>query len=854
MPPITPAQTCRWLGGAAGLAVLLACTPLHAQSFRVTSQGRTNGAFGLTWESVGGKGYRVEFKTNLTDAAWNADPLPVLAAGASTSWRDSDIETPAGRFYRVVEPGGLVFSNPGPGGGSFLMSIAIHPEHADVAYIGGDIEAPFKTVDGGQNYRRISGNLAGGDHNAGVYAAQTLAIDPANPARLYMASWAGLYRTDNEGRTWTRLEVDPDESMGEHLLASVAVSPFNSNVILTGTGNILDNSEGTGKLYRSTDGGATFVNTTAAGPFSRTTNTIHVIVFDPLQAGAVYAGTGEGVLKSADNGASWALANTGLPNGVDGAPIVHGLIAVTNGAQVVLFASLRTQESTHFTAGGVFRSLDRAATWQDITGNLPRKQDVPEDPLAYIWWRLAAHPANPNRLFVGTKFGGAYEGMGIYRTDNALAPAPGDARWAFMTPLNAFTDPSWLSEPWWNDLHIAFLAIPPSAPDTLYAGRDRVFKSANDGDTWTEAYSQTVGVNTHRGRGLECMEPFSIAIHPSAPERWWVGYDDMGLWRTDDAGATWVRMDPLQNSPAVGETDCAYSVLLDPDDPNILYVGRNGGEFDGRIDWPVGLLFKSIDAGVNWTRLGETEFRNGGQGGRLAVLMLPGGAPTARTIFCGVYGQRLFKSTDAGATWTASDAGMWAFDRAHVWSLAFDPQDPSSVYAGIADAGELTGGGNGAIYKSTDGGATWTKLTGTVPTGQIADLAVASDGTVYAASTPHYHTLASGMGAKQGGVYRSADGGSTWTRPLTADGILSVHVAPTDPRLVIAGVASRFDRTDGHNAGLYISRDSGMTFHRESEGLAHTRIWFARFHPTDANTVFVGTGGGGLFVGRGAAP
>jgi hypothetical protein len=569
-------------------------------------------------------------------------------------------------------------------------------------------------------------------------------------------------------------------------------------VILTGTGNILDNSEGTGKLYRSTDGGATFVNTTAAGPFSRATNTIHVIVFDPLQAGAIYAGTGEGVLKSADNGASWALANTGLPNGVDGAPIVHGLIAVTNGAQVVLFASLRTQESTHFTAGGVFRSLDRAATWQDITGNLPRKQDVPEDPLAYIWWRLAAHPANPNRLFVGTKFGGACEGMGIYRTDNALAPAPGDARWAFMTPLNAFTDPSWLSEPWWNDLHIAFLAIPPSAPDTLYAGRDRVFKSANDGDTWTEAYSQTVGVNTYRGRGLECMEPFSIAIHPSAPERWWVGYDDMGLWRTDDAGTTGVRMDPLQNSPAVGETDCAYSVLLDPDDPNTLYVGRDGGEFDGRIDWPVGLLFKSIDAGVNWTRLGETEFRNGGQGGRLAVLMLPGGAPTARTIFCGVYGQRLFKSTD--------------------------------------------------------GGATWTKLTGTVPTGQIADLAVASDGTVYAASTPHYHTLASGMGAKQGGVYRSADGGSTWTRPLTADGILSVHVAPTDPRLVIAGVASRFDRTDGHNAGLYISRDSGMTFHRESEGLAHTRIWFARFHPTDANTVFVGTGGGGLFVGRGAAP
>ncbi len=754
--------------------------------------------------------------------------------------------------------GELLFTNPGPGGGSFIMSIAIHPTNPDLLYMGGDIEGPFLSTDGGTSYTRITGNLAGGNSSADIYAGQAMTLDPQNSERVYMGSWGGLYRSDDRGVLWTRLTLDPVlEAVENFSVASVAISPTNSNLILAGTGDVETNVDGTSSIYRSTDGGTTFTNTTGS-VFSGADVTTHWIVFDSTQTGVVYAATGEGILKSVDDGATWAFTNMGLPNGTAGAPIVQGLVGVNNGGVFTLYATLRSQSGTNFVAAGVYRSIDSAATWQDITGDLPKEQTV-DELLSYSYWHIVVSSSEPGTVYIGTQLGTAWEHFGLYKTTNATTANAAEVTWSYIWDVEGtvvpFTDFGWLDTDWWNDRHVGFLGISPSNPNILFAGSDHMFKSIDAGVTWTEVYSQTVTgkQDTFIGRGIECMEPFDIAFDPNDDNRWWVGYDDMGLWRTDDAGVSFVRLDPLQNEP--GSVDCACFVVTDPTESNIIYVGRNGGENDFDIDWKSGKVYKSADSGATWTRLGETDFGNSGAGGRPFLLMMPGGTPTTRTIFAAIFGQGLFKSTNSGATWTAVNTGFGGTDKERIWTMVNDPDNAGVLYAGITDGAPDSTIQTGGVYKSTDEGLSWSKLNGTTaPTGQVIDMALASDGTLYAATAPVFTLLEVGTGTRQGGLYRSTDGGATWTRVF--DGLRAdyVDVAPTDPNIVVVGVSSLFTFNQAHDAGTFISRDGGLTFQKEMDGLSHTRLWMVEFHPKNNDLVFVGTGGGGLFAGTGALP
>ena len=743
----------------------------------------------------------------------------------------------------------LAFTNPGPGGGSFLMSIAIHPTDPNLIYLGGDIEGPLLSIDGGQSYSRISGDLVRGDLSADVYASQTLHLDPGNPDRVYMASWGGLYRSDNRGQSWERLILDAVAEAVGFSVATIAVSPADSNLILAGVGDVERNDDGLSAIYRTADGGSSW-NLVSAGIFSGSETPVHSLLFDTVNSGVVYAATGEGILKSTDSGQNWGFANSGLPNGTAGAPVAHGLVGVVNGGDFHLFATLRTQSETAFIAGGVYRSTDGAANWVDITGNLPTVQ-VDEETLSYSYWRIAVDPTNPDVVYIGTQIGTAFIDMGLYKTTNATAAAA-SVNWTFLWEASNFTDFGWLEPGWWNDLHAAFLGVAPSNPNVIYAGTDHIYKSVNGGATWTEAYAEPSGTNTWIGRGAALIEVFDIAVDPNNANRWWIGYDDMGLWRTDDGGTSFTRIDDMQQSPNLGNSDCACFVVTDPENSNILYVGRNQGENDLAIDWALGSVWKTIDDGQTWQRLGEQTFGNNGVGGRPFLMMLPGGAQNTRTIFAAIYGQGIFRSTDAGASWAASDGGISETDKVHVWTLAFDPVNTNTLYAGIADGSANGGSQDGGVYKSIDGGATWTKLTGnSAPNAQVLDLAVASDSVIYAATVPQIFALSEETGVHTGGLFRSGDGGATWSKVLDALRVDAVDVAPGDPRYVIAGVGQVFDADASHRAGIFISRDSGSTFALENSGLTHTRVLFAGFNPLNVNQIFVGTGGGALFVGSG---
>lgn len=582
----------------------------------------------LTWASESGNSYRVEFKDQLDDPFWIKGSQDIPATGESLSWKDTTQVLPVTRFYRIrrVEPasqseGGFTFTNPGPGGGSFLMSLAIDANDSERFFIGGDIEGPFLSENGGQTYRRISGNLAGSEKSAAVYASQMFHIDPNHSDIVYLATWGGLYRTSNNGAFWEYMDLDPDYPEGELLVASVAVSPFNSDIILAGTGDVESNADGISTIYRSTDGGETFDNVGGNAVFEKEDTVVPAFWFHPEKSGLVFAATSEGMLKSTNNGATWTFINTGLPSGIANAPLAHGLQGIVHQGQTYLYTVLRTQEINQFTAGGVWRSLDEGESWTDITGDLPRTLEPdPDDPediqRAYYYWRLAVDSNDPANVYIGTQNGAgelhgetyiaAWEDMGVYSTWNALEEDATQVEWEFLMYEEQFDDPGWLFFPWWNDLHISFLGIDPQNPNVLYTGSDRVYKSIDEGRTWTQSYSKTIAPNTFQGgSGLELMEPFDIAIAPSQPDVWWVGYDDMGLFRTDDAGATWVRMDDQQQSKNLGVMDCACGLLIDPDNPAIVYQARTEGENDQPDNWPNGFVFKTQNNGDTWEQIGK---------------------------------------------------------------------------------------------------------------------------------------------------------------------------------------------------------------------------------------------------------
>ena len=245
-----------------------------------------------------------------------------------------------------------------------------------------------------------------------------------------------------------------------------------------------------------------------------------------------------------------------------------------------------------------------------------------------------------------------------------------------------------------------------------------------------------------------------IEIDPKNPSVWYVASAFGGLWKTENRGVTFM---PIFDT---GGSFTLCCVVIDPRDSNVVWLGTGENTSQRSAHFGDG-VYKSTDAGKTWKRVGLQASEHIGK-----ILIDPRKTNVVYVAAQGPLfsagGERgLYKTVDGGETWTAiltisPDTG--------ISDIVFDPKNPDVIYASAYQrrraVGQMIGGGpEGGIFKTTNGGRNWTKLTRGLPAGDIGRAGLAIDprksSTVFAlvdAKRP------------ESGFFRSDDSGNTWTR------------------------------------------------------------------------------------------
>jgi photosystem II stability/assembly factor-like uncharacterized protein len=318
-----------------------------------------------------------------------------------------------------------------------------------------------------------------------------------------------------------------------------------------------------------------------------------------------------------------------------------------------------------------------------------------------------------------------------------------------------------------------------------------------------------------------------IAVDPRDRKVWYIATASSGLWKTTDSGATWTPIFDDYGSYSLG------CITLDPKNPDIVWLGTGENQSQRSVGYGDG-LYRSTDGGKTWKHAGLKDSEHIGK-----ILVDPRNSDVVYVAAQGPLwapgGDRgLYKTTDSGKTWKAV---LQIGENTGVTDIALDPRNPDVIYAASyqrrRNVGVLIGGGPEAgIYKSTDGGAKWTKLTKGLPEVDLGRIALAvspqQSEVVYALVV---------AAEKESGFFRSADGGASWVKQS--------NYKVTDPQYYgeIYPDPHKFDRVFAVDVNVHVTEDGGKTV-KPAGWRAHSDNHAIEFDPTDPNHLLLGNDGG----------
>lgn len=593
-----------------------------------------------------------------------------------------------------------------------VWGISVDPRNSSVIYVGTDGGGVWKTTNGGANWVPLTDTQA----NINI---RDITLAPTAPDTVFAATTGGgLLKSTNGGGNWTTL-------LPGFFVNSISVHPANPSILLAAAHDFIPPPGPESVLgpefsiVRSADGGSSWTTTFPSA-------NANAVVFDPTNGNYAYVTTSSGLYRSTDSGVTWNLVPG---NGLPSSPFGQLSLAIAPSSSNILYLAIKGPSGSLI---GFYKSADGGATWARL--GVP-----PNDDITYWGWYLRVHPTNPNVLYAGSLGlslsldGGktwARNEAGLH-VDHHVEVFSADGTTLFEGNdggIWSTTNPSAANSTWTslnNTLNTAMfypgISINPTTPNTAFGG------------------TQDNGVLQYQGtlpwRSVVCGDGGYTAIDFLQPQNVYASCDGLVEIAASSDGGNSFR--PASSGVGVQDpTEFVPPMVMDPSNPSRLYYGTNR-------------IYQTLNGANSWTAISSD--LTAGIGGLATIAIAPS---DPNTIYTGAEGGVLFVTQNAlsgtGATWAPRNLPV----SQAIFKIVVDPQNPLTAWAGGFGLDSLQRA-VGPLYRTTDGGVTWSNRSSGLPSIPVNDIVLDPDvaNTIYVATDV--------------GVYRSADSGQSWL-PLGA--------------------------------------------------------------------------------------
>ena len=739
-------------------------------------------------------------------------------------------QSPEAKGWRVI----------GPGGGGTTIGPIISPYDSRLVVEFSDMTAGYVTRDNGQRWRMF--NLRG--------HTDAFCFDPSDPKVIY-AGTVALWRSGDWGRTWKMMFPNPardtvEHQIGDHSDYSLTTSDpaypgGNITAIAISPGSAAKNGRGSAEhLYLSFEqrGQPTVIATSADGGITwRRLATLPEHVLLLTKKGSAKGSGQDSGLIAVSGSSAWRI-------GPDGGVKELGSVATSFRAA----SAARSGDSVWIYATGqdgkVYISEDSGQHFRAVTPDFQQSAGKFE--------AIASSDRHPEVAYAG--FRGLQIGEGKENLFNGIArTTDGGQSWKIVFKESnqpaANLSATWVEQRATQDgISIWFdspysLGVAPTNPDVAYAtDLFRTYRTLDGGVSWQEMNSRQLSDGSWVSRGLDMTTNYGVQFDPFDSRHIYMDNTDMGLFQSTNGGQSW-----RSTSEGVPEEwrNTTYWLAFDPAQRGLIW-----GAFSGTHDLPHPKMWRSqsprsFTGGVAVSTDGGNHWQPSSVGipsdSITHILLDPSSPAGSRTLYACAFGRGVYKSTDNGDTWTQKNNGI-AGDEPFAWRMTLS-QD-GTLYLVVARRSEkhdYSPSLAGALYRSTDKAEHWERVD--IPPGVTGPLALEIDPRdaqrLYLAAWGQEGDIAD----RNGGVYASEDGGSTWKHIFTVmqhvyDVTIDAHHPDT---LYITGFDAAAYRS--FDRGAHWSRIKGYDFKQGSRII---------LDPNDPTQIYINTFGGGVWHGPAA--